>query len=257
MPVIRSVRAFTVRGGGADYHDQEPGHWIDGQISTPMSKYPEYRQTRRSFGINVLGTLVVEVEASDGATGFGVTTGGHPAAFIVEKHLARFLETDETRYAEAEQCYRRALEIHPKFNEGYYYFGKFLAKIERRRAHAEIILKYVIKLAPNYSAPQSELLKLYQKDESKAHEIEPLPAVADWRTAARAESLLFQDAGSNRALTFNAVRGSVTATRGILIANVGLARITAAPRPASAMPPATLAGAGPRPAPAGIRWSTR
>ena len=29
----------------------------------PMSRYPEYRQSRRSFGINVLGTLVVEIEA--------------------------------------------------------------------------------------------------------------------------------------------------------------------------------------------------
>ncbi len=29
---------------------------------------------------------------SDGTIGFAVTTGGEPAAFIVEKHLARFLE---------------------------------------------------------------------------------------------------------------------------------------------------------------------
>ncbi|MBL8653804.1 MAG: L-rhamnonate dehydratase, partial [Alphaproteobacteria bacterium] len=58
---IKHVRAFTVRGGGADYHDQKGGHWIDGQISTPMSKYPEFRATRSSFGLNVLGTLVVEV----------------------------------------------------------------------------------------------------------------------------------------------------------------------------------------------------
>lgn len=89
---IKHVRAFTVRGGGADYHDQKGGHWIDGQISTPMSKYPEYRMTRSSFGLNVLGTLVVEVEASDGTTGFAVTTAGEVGAFIVEKHLARFLE---------------------------------------------------------------------------------------------------------------------------------------------------------------------
>jgi L-rhamnonate dehydratase len=89
---IKHVRAFTVRGGGADYHDQKGGHWIDGQISTPMSKYPEYRATRSSFGLNVLGTLVVEVEASDGTTGFAVTTAGEVGAFIVEKHLARFLE---------------------------------------------------------------------------------------------------------------------------------------------------------------------
>jgi L-rhamnonate dehydratase len=57
-----------------------------------MSKYPEYRQSRRSFGLNVLGTLVVEVEASDGTVGFAVTTGGEIGAFIVEKHFARFIE---------------------------------------------------------------------------------------------------------------------------------------------------------------------
>src|SRR5688572_9178507 len=57
-----------------------------------MAKYPAYRQSRQSFGVNVLGTLIVELEASDGAVGFGVTTGGDPGAWIVEKHLARFLE---------------------------------------------------------------------------------------------------------------------------------------------------------------------
>ncbi|CAH2782974.1 MAG: Mandelate racemase /muconate lactonizing enzyme related protein (MR/MLE) [uncultured Paraburkholderia sp.] len=92
MPTIRHVRAFIVRGGGADYHDQPGGHWIDDHISTPMARYPEYRQSRQSFGINVLGTLVVEIEASDGTVGFVVTTGGEIGAFIVEKHLARFLE---------------------------------------------------------------------------------------------------------------------------------------------------------------------
>lgn len=92
MPTIRAVRAFVVRGGGADYHDQAGGHWINEQIATPMSKYPQYRETRTSFGLNVLGSLVVEVEASDGTVGFGVTTGGEIGAFIVEKHLARFLE---------------------------------------------------------------------------------------------------------------------------------------------------------------------
>ena len=92
MPTIKQVRAFTVRGGGADYHDQGDGHWIDDHIATPMARYPEYRQSRRAFGINVLGSLVVEIEASDGTIGLGVTTGGEIGAFIVEKHLARFLE---------------------------------------------------------------------------------------------------------------------------------------------------------------------
>jgi L-rhamnonate dehydratase len=91
-PKIRAVRAYVVRGGGADYHDQADGHWIDDHIATPMARYPEYRQSRRSFGINVLGTLVVEIEADNGVIGFAVTTGGEPAAYLVEKHFARFLE---------------------------------------------------------------------------------------------------------------------------------------------------------------------
>lgn len=89
---IKQVRAFVTRGGGADYHDQAGKHWIDDHIASPMARYPEYRQSRQAFGTNVLGTLVVEIEAENGVTGFAVTTGGEPAAFIVEKHLARFLE---------------------------------------------------------------------------------------------------------------------------------------------------------------------
>ncbi|MFQ8433234.1 L-rhamnonate dehydratase [Amaricoccus sp. W119] len=91
IPTIKAVRAFTVRGGGADYHDQVGYHWIDDHISTPMARYEEYRQSRRSFGINVLGTLVIEVEASDGTIGLGVTTAGEIGAFVVERHLSRFL----------------------------------------------------------------------------------------------------------------------------------------------------------------------
>ena len=90
--VIREVRAYVYRGGGGDYHDQGPHHWIDDHIATPMAKYAEYRQSRQSFGLNVLGTLVVEIEADNGVVGFAVSTGGEPAAWIVENHLARFLE---------------------------------------------------------------------------------------------------------------------------------------------------------------------
>jgi L-rhamnonate dehydratase len=108
---IAEVRAYTVRGQGADYHDQGRGHWIDDHIATPMSVYPEYRQSRQSFGINVLGTLVIEVEADDGTVGFAVTTAGEIGAFIVERHLARFLEgaavTDVERIWD--QMYRSTL----------------------------------------------------------------------------------------------------------------------------------------------------
>ena len=57
------MRAFTTRGGGADYHDQGPDHRIDDHIAAPMARYPDYRQSRQSFGIHVPGSLVVEKPA--------------------------------------------------------------------------------------------------------------------------------------------------------------------------------------------------
>ena len=111
-PKIAQVRAFTVgAGGGADYHNQQGYHWIDDHIATPMSRYPGYEESRRSFGINVLGTLVVQVEADDGTVGFGVTTAGEPGAWIVEQHLARFLEGAQVTDIERiwDQMYRSTL----------------------------------------------------------------------------------------------------------------------------------------------------
>jgi L-rhamnonate dehydratase len=108
---IAQVRAYTVQGQGADYHDQTTTHWIDDHIATPMSVYPEYRASRRSFGINVLGSLVIEVEADDGTIGYGLTTAGDIGAFIVEKHLARFLEGARVTDVEKiwDQMYRSTL----------------------------------------------------------------------------------------------------------------------------------------------------
>lgn len=93
IPKIKHVRALVVRGEAtADYHDTHGYHWIDDHVATPMARYPEYRASRKSFGINVMGTLVVEVEADDGHVGFAVTTAGEVGAYVVEKHLSRFLE---------------------------------------------------------------------------------------------------------------------------------------------------------------------
>ncbi|MFC4545543.1 hypothetical protein ACFO25_04190 [Paenactinomyces guangxiensis] len=82
---IAAIRAYVVEGGGGDYHDQGQEHWIVQQISTPMSIYPEYKSTRTSFGINALKTIVVEVEADNGTVGFGISTGGYPAAWLKSK----------------------------------------------------------------------------------------------------------------------------------------------------------------------------
>jgi len=108
---IKHIRAYTVRGGGADYHDQSGYHWIDDHIATPMSVYPDYRDSRQKFGLNVLGTLVIEVESSNGTVGFGVTTAGEIGAWIVENHLARFVEGSKVTDIERiwDQMYRSTL----------------------------------------------------------------------------------------------------------------------------------------------------
>lgn len=108
---IAAVRAFVLGGGGADYHDQGADHWITGRIATPMSLYPEYRASRSSFGLDVLGTIVVEVEADSGEVGVGVSTGGVPACFVVERHLARFVESQDPRHVELmwDQMWRATL----------------------------------------------------------------------------------------------------------------------------------------------------
>ncbi len=92
MHKIVAVRGLYVkRGGGADYHRQSPDHWIVGRIANPMSVYPAYRDSRLLWGMDVLGSVVVEVEAEDGTVGIGVSTGGELAAWIVEHHLKRFV----------------------------------------------------------------------------------------------------------------------------------------------------------------------
>jgi L-rhamnonate dehydratase len=47
---IRQARASFVSSGGANYHDQGSDYSIDDHIATPMAKYPEYRESRRTFG---------------------------------------------------------------------------------------------------------------------------------------------------------------------------------------------------------------
>lgn len=108
---IKEIRAYVVEGGGADYHDQTQEHWIVNQIATPMSIYPEYKMTRTSFGINALKTLVVEVEADDGTVGFGISTGGYPAAWLVMNHLDRFIVGSDPNDIEKmwDQMYRASL----------------------------------------------------------------------------------------------------------------------------------------------------
>ena len=97
-----SRRVYPGSTGGADYHSQAAGHWIvDTPIANPMSGYAQYAGARKSWGINALGGLVVEIEADDGTTGVGVTIGGAAGAQIVERHLSRFVEGRDPRDVES------------------------------------------------------------------------------------------------------------------------------------------------------------
>jgi L-rhamnonate dehydratase len=89
LPRVKEVRAYVMEakgGHGADCHDVQDKHWIDGYpvpIANPMSGYSIYAQSRKSWGINALGTLVVEVLAEDGTSGVGVSIGGEPGTVAV------------------------------------------------------------------------------------------------------------------------------------------------------------------------------
>lgn len=94
FPTITKVKTFLIQGvgSGGDYHNVKGGHWlIDTKISTPMSGYEQYRTSRTSWGINVLGSFCVEIEASDGTKGFATGFGGPPACWLVAEHFERFL----------------------------------------------------------------------------------------------------------------------------------------------------------------------
>ena len=100
---IQEVRAYVIAANemGADYHNQKGSHWIiDLPIANPMSVYEEYKAERTSWGINALGTVVVQVELTDGTIGIGCSIGGEPACYIIEKHLARFVEGQDPRNVE-------------------------------------------------------------------------------------------------------------------------------------------------------------
>lgn len=94
FPTIKKLKTFLIEGvgSGGDYHNVEGSHWlVSSKIATPMSQYEQYRKTRTSWGINVLGSFCVELEATDGTKGFATGFGGPPACWLAQQHFERFL----------------------------------------------------------------------------------------------------------------------------------------------------------------------
>lgn len=107
--LIKEVRGYVFGSdedeksgrGGADCHKQEKGHWIvDSDIANPMSVYEQYRASRSSWGIDAMGSIIVEVELTNGIVGVGISIGGDAACFMVEKHLSRFVEGQDPNNVE-------------------------------------------------------------------------------------------------------------------------------------------------------------
>ncbi|KAI9880781.1 MAG: hypothetical protein M1830_000217 [Pleopsidium flavum] len=114
FPTIKEIRTFLIEGvgSGGDYHNVKGGHWlIDSPISTPMSRWERYRASRTSWGINVLGSFCVEIEATDGTKGFATGFGGPPACWLVAQHFERFLVGADPRDTNHlfEQMYRASM----------------------------------------------------------------------------------------------------------------------------------------------------
>jgi L-rhamnonate dehydratase len=112
---IKDLRVYTLAptsGAGTYFRPGASDHWlVDSLISNPMSGYPQYRDKRSSWGIGVVGALVVEIETEDGTVGVATGTGGAPAAWIIQHHFARFVVGEDARNINRiwDQLYRASL----------------------------------------------------------------------------------------------------------------------------------------------------
>ena len=112
---IKDIRVWMVskQSKGGDYFNQGAGeHWlVDSLISNPMSGYAKYREKRTSWGIGVLGSILVEIESEDGTVGVAPGTGGVPAGWLLEHHFARFVVGQDARNTNLiwDQMYRASL----------------------------------------------------------------------------------------------------------------------------------------------------
>jgi L-rhamnonate dehydratase len=98
---IKHVRVFTTAPtaqAGTYFKAGDARHWlVDSLISNPMSGYAKYREKRSSWGIGVLGSVIVEIETETGATGIATGSGGVPAAWLIKHHFSRFLIGEDAR----------------------------------------------------------------------------------------------------------------------------------------------------------------
>jgi L-rhamnonate dehydratase len=112
---IKEMRVYNIKPSdksGTYFKPGESKHWlVDSLISNPMSGYEKYREKRSSWGIGVLGAIVVEIETEDGVVGVATGSGGVPAAWMIHNHFRRFIVGQDARNINLiwDQLYRSSL----------------------------------------------------------------------------------------------------------------------------------------------------
>ena len=112
---IKDLRVYNVKPSdkaGTYFRQGDAKHWlVDSLISNPMSGYEKYREKRSSWGIGILGAIVVEIETEDGVVGVATGSGGVPAAWMIHNHFRRFVVGQDARNINMiwDQLYRSSL----------------------------------------------------------------------------------------------------------------------------------------------------
>ena len=112
---IKDLRVYNIKPSetaGTYFRPGASKHWlVDSLISNPMSGYAQYREKRSSWGIGVLGSIVVEIETEDGVVGVATGSGGVPAAWMIHHHFRRFIVGQDARNINLiwDQLYRSSL----------------------------------------------------------------------------------------------------------------------------------------------------
>jgi L-rhamnonate dehydratase len=112
---IKDLRVYNIKPSetaGTYFKPGESKHWlVDSLIANPMSGYAQYREKRSSWGIGVLGAIVVEIETEDGVVGVATGSGGVPAAWMIHHHFRRFIVGQDARNLNLiwDQLYRSSL----------------------------------------------------------------------------------------------------------------------------------------------------
>ncbi len=134
-----------------------------------LAKYPNNEEA-----YNNLGVLLAKDESrrAEAEAKYDRAIELNPKYAKAYNNLGALLAEDESRWTEAEAKYEKAIELNPNDAEAYYNLGNLLAKDESRRADAEAKYEKAIELNPKFANAYYNLGALLFKDESRRADAE-------------------------------------------------------------------------------------